>query len=1220
MGARCHIGEPVVRRTGHGRSLPQVSATAIGSATVDTVTWPAAATGRYPRSPVSNPPGSGWSYRLFGGLSVVGGDGRAAQLGGRKQRAVLAALLLELGRPVPTDRLIDRVWGDVPPPRAEASLQAYVSRLRRQLEPEGPGGPGHAVLLSEPGGYRIAADRRAVDLALFDELRSDAAAALAAGDAARAAELYDRALALHGPLLPELAGEDWVVEAATRIETAHADALDGLFEARLALGAGREIVGALEAAVAAYPYRERLRGQLAVALYRAGRQTDALRALAEARRILAEDIGVEPGHELRQVEADILAQANHLAAPAPAGGAPPATAGRRPAGQLPMVGRADELGWMMDAARRAAGGAGTAVVISGEPGIGKTRLAEELVAAVPDEFVVAWARCQESAASAPYWGYSQIAEQIVAADVISEAAREGMSAAGGGVHTIDPDADRATLHGSMVAALRSATRPLLLVVDDLQWADASSLRALEFVASTVPTVPVLLVVTVRPVGSDAPAPLVACLAELARHAGSQRIELAGLSHADVGSWLRTTAGGHVADDVVAFVHERTGGNPFFVGELVELLARQDRLTDLDAARGARVPAAAVDIVRRRVGMLPAETQQLLSTASVLGIAIDLDVLAHVAATTPGDALDVLDPAVDAGLLHEDATAPGRLHFAHALVADALAAELSAGRRTRLHAAVFDAIEHLRAASLDEQLAALVHHGRAGAVAGVASRAFEYAKRAAGSAAKAGAFEVAAGYWDGARSLLDLAHPGDRRARYDLLVELGRAQLRADDVTGAQQVLLDAISLAEALHDPAGVRGAAVALATTTLWHTSEYGQVDLALVDGLERALAASEGASSAELSLLMGALADALYYERDTSRSSALSARAVELARETADADVLALALSQRIRALWRGVMGPEQREVMTEMVALAAGHLDPGLAVVAHRNAAALAFSHADRAGFEQHLAAARALADRSQMPALLSQIAWAEVGWLLACGHYDDAAARAREADRLYRRGRGWQADDILDTFVLFIEHDQGTIADPLSSGRALLHGRFGAATREFVAWMLVEDGRPEDARRLVGPAGTVPDPPADWLWLDTITTAAHVRAGLGDRAASAALFERLRDHAGHVELTAGPFLGGMDLVLAALAEAQGDALTARHHAAAAIEVLERLDTPPALARALLVQGRLLANSGDDAQHDAGVAALDRARAVAERVGVVPVLAQLDRMQAGVKAARA
>jgi DNA-binding SARP family transcriptional activator/nucleoside-triphosphatase THEP1 len=1185
--------------------------------------------GRYARSFVSDGRGRAWRYRVLGGLVVEGDDGRVPDLGGRKQRAVLAALLLELDRAVPADRLIDQVWGGEAPPRAAASLQAYVSKLRRQLEPERPAGAGHEVLVTEPGGYRLAADRAAVDLARFDDLRLDAAAALAAGDAATAAERYDAALALDGPLLPELAGEPWVADAAARLEAAHADALDGAFEAKLALGLARELVGALEAAVAAHPFQERLRGHLALALYRAGRQTEALRSLAEARRVLAEQIGVEPGPELRQLEADILAQAPRLETPArrtasrtagpapvvPGGGTPP---GGGPAGQMAMVGRSAERAWLAEAARQAATGAGRAVVVTGEPGIGKTRLAEELVAeALGEGFVVAWARCQESASSAPYWGYTQIAEQLLAAGVISDAARDGISAAGGGVHSIDPGADGPMLHATMVAALRSATRPMLLVVDDLQWADASSLRALEFVAGALATVPVLLVTTVRPVGADAPAALVDCLAELARQPGSEHIDLHGLTHADVGAWLSRRGGRPVGAEVADYVHERTGGNPFFVGEVVELLARQDRLTDVDAARGARVPGAALDVVRRRVGMLPAATQPLLATASVLGLTIELDVLAHVAGVTAAEALDALDPAVEVGLLAEDPAGPARLRFAHALVADALAAELSAGRRARLHAAVVAAIEDLRSANLDEHLAALVHHGRAGAVAGVAPQAFDHATRAARRAGERGAFEVAAGYWDDARSLLDLARPGDRQARYDVLVELGQARLDADDVLGAQAALLDAIDIAEAEGHDLAVRRAAAALATTTLWQISPYGEVDLPLVRALERTRAAAGDAPAAERAVLAGAHADALYYHPDPAAALALSSEAVELARAAGDPDTLVLALSQRFRALWRDTLVPEQEEVATEIVAVAASPgVHAGLVAVAHLIGAVVAFSHADRPTYERHMAEARTHADRSQMPGLISQVAWAEVAWLLARGRYDDALALARETDRLYRRTRGWQADDILEAFEVSIAHDRGTLVDPVAQASALIERRFDTAARELIGWMLTEDGRLDRARALVGPEGTVPDPPADWLWFETTTAAAHVRAALGDVAACAVLHERLRPFAGRADVTAGPFLGGIDLALARTSDVLGDAAGARRHAAAAVALLDRLGTPPALARALLVQAGLLAASDDAADRRAAAAVLDRARTEAESVALAPVVAAVDRMQAGSK----
>jgi hypothetical protein len=199
---------------------------------------------------------------------------------------------------------------------------------------------------------------------------------------------------------------------------------------------------------------------------------------------------------------------------------------------------------------------------------------------------------------------------------------------------------------------------------------------------------------------------------------------------------------------------------------------------------------------------------------------------------------------------------------------------------------------------------------------------------------------------------------------------------------------------------------------------------------------------------------------------------------------------------------------------------------------------------------------------------------------------------------------------------IAHDRGTLVDPVAQASALIEGRFGIAARELIGWMLAEDGQLDRARALVGPEGTVPDPAADWLWFETTTAAAHVRAALGDVAACAVLHERLRPFAGRADVAAGPFLGGVDLALARTSDVLGDAAGARRHAAAAVALLDRLGTPPALARALLVQAGLLAASDDAADRRAAAAVLDRARAEAEAVGLAPVVAAVDRMQAGSK----
>ena len=609
----------------------------------------------YPRSPMSDSPGP-WRYRLLGGLAVEGADGRVPDLGGRKQRAVLAALLLDLDRAVPADRLIDQVWGDERPAAGRgvaAGLRVEAAAPARARSD--PNGAGHARAGHRAGRVPAGRERDDVDLARFDDLRLAATAAQAAGDHGdRGRTRYDEAL---GPPRSAAAragrrGRGWPTPrpGSTR---SHADVLDGAFDTKLALGGGRELVGDLEAAVAAHPFRERLHGHLALALYRAGRQTDALRSLADARR----DAG---RGDRRRTRGPTCASSRptssprrHTSTPStrrpvrfPAIPAAPArtatgtrddatarqrrrpTCGRRrsPAGRAAtrrsrprgstLVGRATEIAVLIEAARAggaaASGGRWSSAASRASARPGSPRSSWPTVAA--DGFVVAWARCHESAATAPYWGYTQIAEQLLEAGVVSDDARDGISAAGGGVHTIDPGADRPTLHGTMVAALRSTTRPLLLVVDDLQWADASSLRALEFVASSLSAVPVLLVATVRPVMAG-------------RRPGARRLPRRAGPPARLPAHRPARPVAHRRPHVarparptadprrqVARLRPRAHGRePVLRGRGRRAARPQDRLATSTPPARRGCPAPAVDVVRRRVGMLPPATQPLLSS-------------------------------------------------------------------------------------------------------------------------------------------------------------------------------------------------------------------------------------------------------------------------------------------------------------------------------------------------------------------------------------------------------------------------------------------------------------------------------------------------------------------------------------------------------------------------------------------------------------------------------
>ena len=253
------------------------------------------------------------NIRLLGATEVVV-DGTTRPLGGPRQRAVLADLALHAGRALMVSELIDDLWGGSPPPSAVHTIETYVSRLRRLLHVEG----GPSVLVAGRSSYRLNVALGQVDALSFGELAALGAAALDRGDAQSAAGFYSSALALwHGPALADVQDSAFAPIAARRLESDRRAAFEFLADARLVLGQHREIVPELEQAVALDPYRERFHAQLMVALYRCGRQADALAAFQRARSLLADDLGLDPGRELRDLERAVLRQAPELDAPSP---------------------------------------------------------------------------------------------------------------------------------------------------------------------------------------------------------------------------------------------------------------------------------------------------------------------------------------------------------------------------------------------------------------------------------------------------------------------------------------------------------------------------------------------------------------------------------------------------------------------------------------------------------------------------------------------------------------------------------------------------------------------------------------------------------------------------------------------------------------------------------------------------------------------------------------
>jgi DNA-binding SARP family transcriptional activator len=603
-------------------------------------------------------------FAVFGTLEVRGADGQVVDLGGPQPRTVLAALLAANGRVVSVDALIDALWGEAPPKSAPGTLQTYVSRLRRALEPDRAPRDEPRVLVSDPQGYRLVVEPDAVDMARFEALADAGRDALSQGRAADAAVSLREAEALwKGDAFAEYAEAGFARGPATRLEERRLSVLEVRMEAELALGLHAEVAGEAAVAVRDQPLREARWSILALALYRSGRQAEALRALDEARRTLVEELGVEPGRALKELEAGILAQDPRLDLPEPTVAAALADGSdAAEVGDPSIVGRVAELGSLRTAlgeARRAT----RFVVVEGEPGIGKTRLLEALGGeAAAGGAVVVWGRTHESGAAPAYWPWLAALRTLVEQRPDLASGLGSLLDPRGGLEEVG-EAGPASfrLHEAVAVALETAgaASPVVVLLDDLQWADPASLELLGYLATRLSDAPVLVGVTLRSRELGRSDPVTSALSAIARRPGSRRLTLKGLDATDSGELLAQAAGRPVDESVAAAIHARASGNPFFAGELARLLADEDQLDDVGAVARTPVPEGVRDVVRRRLDRLPEPTVDVLRVAAVLGRDLELSLLAAAAGTSAGACLDALEPAVAQRLLVEapDPAAP-----------------------------------------------------------------------------------------------------------------------------------------------------------------------------------------------------------------------------------------------------------------------------------------------------------------------------------------------------------------------------------------------------------------------------------------------------------------------------------------------------------------------------------------------------------------------------------
>lgn len=689
-------------------------------------------------------------------------DGTTIDLGGRRQRAVLALLVLAKGHAVPASRLIDAVWGDDPPADPHGALQSYVSHLRKRLEPGVPARSRAGIIVSEGPGYAVRLGDDAVDAWRFERLVQDATGA--EPEAARA--LLEEALGLwRGPALADYADESWAVGEVLRLTRLREVAQEQLVDARLGSGEAAVLVPELEALVAAEPLREERWRLLALALYRAGRQADALAALRRARATLAEELGIDPGPALRALEAEILTQSPALE-----------TTARQPAlmtseGGDDLVDRDRELQAIERALDAVCRGGSRVLLVEGPPGIGKSRLlVEARRLAVRKGLPVLLARGSQLERDFGFGVVRQLLEPALVGDGPREALLSGAAASARGVfESVDTRADGsfAVLHGLYWLTVNLAAQgPVVLAVDDLQWCDSGSLRFLAYLARRLDSLPVLLLGTVRTGEAHTEESLLAELYDVAL----APVRPEPLSPEATGTLVRERLGGGAAPSFVAACHQTTSGNPLLLRQLLQALqteaVRPDAShTDTVMAVGSR---AVSSMVLMRLRRMPAPLTAVARAVAVLGDGAQLPTLARFAGLDEGETALALTTLSRTEVLRSEQP----VGFVHPLVRDAVYRELPAGQR---------ALEHQRAATVlretgatDEVLAAHVllspNRGDQEAVA--------LLRRAARTAADRGAADSAVTYLRRA-----LAEPVIGAARVDVLLELGLLETLVDGPSG-----------------------------------------------------------------------------------------------------------------------------------------------------------------------------------------------------------------------------------------------------------------------------------------------------------------------------------------------------------------------------------------------------------------------------------------------------
>jgi DNA-binding SARP family transcriptional activator len=1093
---------------------------------------------------------------LFSGLRVeIEGRDVTRALPGRQGRALLAYLAARWPEAVSRDELFEVLWPTSLPADPASDFRALLAKLRRALWPDAIDGR-ESLALRLPDGAAFDVSETAEHLALAERAFSagDHGAALRAADSA--AETLAR------PFLAGLQGA-WVEERLLRFDDDHRRALE--ISARAGLAVGGEQLPRAERAARALVARDRFREGGYELLMQAqaarGDVAEALRTFDGLRVLLRDELGTRPSAGVLKLHQRLLLGAGDPADVRTV--ALPAITSRVTEGVF--VGREECLTKLRAAWRQASSGPTSIIFVVGPAGIGKTRLAARFAEEVHAEggAAVLYGRSDEEALTT-FQPFVEALRHLLTRggeSFATETARE-RELLGRLVPDLGPSGHDAVIEASetqryrlfeAVAALAArATRrwKVLLVLDDLHWADRPTLLLLRHLLRHPDLGRLLVIATSRPPEREGSPALTDFLSGLRRERRYEQVELAGLDLEATGTLISDRLGAEPTPRLVRRLHEQTGGNAFFLEETVRALIDAEGGATEAALDQIGMPKGIAEVILRHVRGLSPPAVELLNAAAVAGREFTLAVAERLVAAPADDVIAALEEALAAQLILEAPGAPDSFTFAHAVVRDVLYRELTGLRRGRLHLRVAEALE----AVYDEAArnpAELAHHYAAAQHLAGSEPARRYAILAGRRAARLFAYEEAADHFQRA---LDLLEPGQEDERCELLLALGRVQYHDSDRRARETFLLAA--------DSARRRGAAEQLARAALglgeryWETAYVGSRFGELLE--EAATLLGDGDSPLR-ALVLARLAENLAFPSHHERAPALSAEALEIARRLGDENVLTQALLARhvtrldIRYL------DERLALMDELLRCRGEHLE--LAAERHQwrlydllEAGEVGAARDDHARLE-------ALAGELRQP-LFQTLA---VGWrgVLAeiVGDIELAERCADDCRRFAERAQARDAQSTWASKVFALRRRAGRLAELDALTEQLARER-RPGWLPALGILRAELGDTTAAKGILDDAlrGGPEALPEGMFRLVTLALLADLSALLGDAEHAPGLYAALTPYAHRcVVIAYSSCWGPVDHFLAMLAETTGDRARAEQHVHAALARAREMDAP-------------------------------------------------------------